>query len=369
MEKIKEVKGKSPKKSGKSIIIIVLIVLLAVIILAVAGVYLYFNYFKKQQEQEAAQENFFEELEVSYVEVEPAEAKNLIDTKEDLVVLDVSDKYSEGHLPGAINIEFNELEENLSNLDKAKPILVYCHFKMVSIEAADLLIKNGYEEVYRLKGEYSAWVDADYEVEEGEEKEISDDTDEDGLSDEEEKRLGSDPNKPDTDQDGLTDGQEVTLKTDLNDKDTDGDGYTDGEEVKNGYDPLATPDEVQKKVKVEEEIELEDIIVLGIEGSAVRYMREGKYFLEIEATLPKLKENNYYEAVIKNGKTSEEISAGNLEFAGSVPAAAEGEEKGIFKLKFESDKDYYDYNQIMIDYNTQEKEQTLLKGEFSQERN
>ena len=42
----------------------------------------------------------------------------------------------------------------------------------------------------------------------------------------------------DTDQDGLSDEEEKTYGTDPTNKDTDGDGYSDGTEVKSGYDPL-----------------------------------------------------------------------------------------------------------------------------------
>jgi len=64
------------------------------------------------------------------------------------------------------------------------------------------------------------------------------DSDNDGLTDAEEKTLGTDPNNPDTDGDGLFDGEEVKVyKTDPLNPDTDGDGFKDGDEVKNGYDP------------------------------------------------------------------------------------------------------------------------------------
>ncbi len=42
----------------------------------------------------------------------------------------------------------------------------------------------------------------------------------------------------DTDEDGLTDVEEAELGTDPNKKDTDGDGYSDSDEVNDGYDPL-----------------------------------------------------------------------------------------------------------------------------------
>jgi len=69
--------------------------------------------------------------------------------------------------------------------------------------------------------------------------EANKDSDGDGLTDAEEKTLGTDPLKADTDGDGLTDWAEVTIyKTDPLNSDTDGDGYKDGVEVINGYDPL-----------------------------------------------------------------------------------------------------------------------------------
>ena len=64
------------------------------------------------------------------------------------------------------------------------------------------------------------------------------DEDGDGLSDDDESALGSDPLNPDTDGDGLSDGEEIiTYLTDPLDPDTDGDGFLDGEEVAAGSDP------------------------------------------------------------------------------------------------------------------------------------
>lgn len=65
------------------------------------------------------------------------------------------------------------------------------------------------------------------------------DSDSDGLSDEEEQRLGTNSERADTDIDGLIDRAEIQVyKTDPLKADTDGDGYLDGDEVINGFDPL-----------------------------------------------------------------------------------------------------------------------------------
>jgi hypothetical protein len=67
------------------------------------------------------------------------------------------------------------------------------------------------------------------------------DTDGDGLSDVEERQLGTDVMIADTDDDGLTDREEARIyATDPTDADSDGDGFVDGEEVKNGYNPNGT---------------------------------------------------------------------------------------------------------------------------------
>jgi hypothetical protein len=64
------------------------------------------------------------------------------------------------------------------------------------------------------------------------------DSDGDGLTDEVEAQLGTDPNDPDSDDDGLTDGDEVHQHgTDPKNADTDGDGFSDKDEVDGGSDP------------------------------------------------------------------------------------------------------------------------------------
>ncbi len=69
------------------------------------------------------------------------------------------------------------------------------------------------------------------------------DVDNDGLTDEQEMELGTDPNDPDTDGDGLQDGEEMEFyDTDPLDGDTDGDGLNDGQEI-NAYNTDPTDDD------------------------------------------------------------------------------------------------------------------------------
>ncbi|MDD2807954.1 MAG: hypothetical protein PHW95_05570 [Patescibacteria group bacterium] len=74
------------------------------------------------------------------------------------------------------------------------------------------------------------------------------DSDLDGLTNEEEKKLGTDPNNMDTDGDGLLDGDEVRIwHADPLKADTDGDGFSDGYEVRHGYNPLGSGKLINKK--------------------------------------------------------------------------------------------------------------------------
>jgi len=64
------------------------------------------------------------------------------------------------------------------------------------------------------------------------------DRDGDGLDDDREVLVGTDPKNWDSDGDELSDGDEVTIwKTDPLNPDTDGDTYLDGAEIKSGYSP------------------------------------------------------------------------------------------------------------------------------------
>lgn len=64
------------------------------------------------------------------------------------------------------------------------------------------------------------------------------DSDADGLTDDEERTLRTDPKKVDTDGDGLSDYEEVKVYgTDPLKGDTDGDGHSDGAEIAQGFNP------------------------------------------------------------------------------------------------------------------------------------
>jgi len=107
------------------------------------------------------------EVQYEYTDISPAEAKALIDEKPDLVIIDVSPDYAQGHLPGAVSYYLGDgsLDEAIQTLDKEGEYLVYCHFESASRAGAQKLVDAGFKNVYRLAGEFGAWVDAGYDIE------------------------------------------------------------------------------------------------------------------------------------------------------------------------------------------------------------
>ena len=94
------------------------------------------------------------------------------DKSAQLVDVRTPDEYAEGHLAGAINIDWyadDFLEKAQSLLELSHPVMVYCRSGKRSAEAAKKLGKAGFD-VYNLQGGYMAWTGAEkpvstYEVE------------------------------------------------------------------------------------------------------------------------------------------------------------------------------------------------------------
>lgn len=77
--------------------------------------------------------------------------------------------YDQGHLPGAIQMNYDEVDEKANSLlpDKSAFIVTYCASDTCpnSKYAAEALIKKGYTNVRKYVGGKKDWVDAGGEVE------------------------------------------------------------------------------------------------------------------------------------------------------------------------------------------------------------
>ena len=100
-----------------------------------------------------------------YVNITAEEAKQIMDTEEGYVILDVreQDEYDAGHIPGAILIPYTQIEEKANDMlpDKAQRILVYCRSGRRSMIAAEALAELGYTNIK----EFGGIIDWPYEVE------------------------------------------------------------------------------------------------------------------------------------------------------------------------------------------------------------
>ena len=94
-----------------------------------------------------------------FQEVNAQQLQELIAKIESLTVIDTRDPASFGteHISGAINIPLSQMPEECCRLEKLNTIICYCYHGISSKLAAQLLVENGFEQVYSLTGGFSAW--------------------------------------------------------------------------------------------------------------------------------------------------------------------------------------------------------------------
>lgn len=66
-------------------------------------------------------------------------------------------EYDKGHILEAKLIPHTELEQRYSELDKEKPVVVYCQSGRRAAIAESLLEEKGFTSIYLLKGHWQAW--------------------------------------------------------------------------------------------------------------------------------------------------------------------------------------------------------------------
>ena len=105
------------------------------------------------------------EQEAVYVNITAQEAREIMDTREGYVILDVrtQEEYNQGHIPGAILIPDTEIEAKAEEVlaDKDQLILVYCRSGRRSKLASEILVELGYTNIM----EFGGIIDWPYETE------------------------------------------------------------------------------------------------------------------------------------------------------------------------------------------------------------
>ena len=100
-----------------------------------------------------------------FVKTIPAEEFAQYITEEGVQLLDVRtpEEYAEGHLEGAVLVDFKAdgfVEKAEAQLQKDKPVALYCRGGRRSHSAAELLYKAGFQQLVELQGGITAWNEA-----------------------------------------------------------------------------------------------------------------------------------------------------------------------------------------------------------------
>lgn len=83
-----------------------------------------------------------------------------------LVDVRTDEEYKVSHLKDALNfcVTDENFKEQVANLDKNKPVYVYCRSGKRSAKAANILIEMGFTKVYDLQGGHNNWKKEGFET-------------------------------------------------------------------------------------------------------------------------------------------------------------------------------------------------------------
>jgi rhodanese-related sulfurtransferase len=128
-------------------------IIAVVAVLSLAGGAIGYVYFGPSSSQDIAA--------IGFQSITPLEAKKLIETRKDLLLVDVRspEEFQGGSLPGARLIPFWDFTKGRYDLPQGKPILLICAVGGRSLACGQMLAAKGYREVYNLKGGLEAWAE------------------------------------------------------------------------------------------------------------------------------------------------------------------------------------------------------------------
>ena len=91
--------------------------------------------------------------------ISPAEAKQLIESRKNLMIVDVRspEELKQGAIANSVLIPFWQILRGQHNLQKNQPLLLICAVGGRSYAVAQVLQRQGYRELYNLRGGIEAW--------------------------------------------------------------------------------------------------------------------------------------------------------------------------------------------------------------------
>jgi rhodanese-related sulfurtransferase len=101
------------------------------------------------------------------MEITPRQAKERLDRNDELLFVDVREKweYETARIEGSILIPLREIPGSLSRLQAGREIVLFCHHGIRSLDAAAWLREHGIEGAWSMAGGIDRWaVEIDSEV-------------------------------------------------------------------------------------------------------------------------------------------------------------------------------------------------------------
>jgi rhodanese-related sulfurtransferase len=79
--------------------------------------------------------------------------------KDHVTIVDLREPelYAEGHIPGAINIPFEEFQSRYQELDKRKRTVFVCHTGPMGDASSQFLLEKGFSDLANLTGGMAKW--------------------------------------------------------------------------------------------------------------------------------------------------------------------------------------------------------------------
>jgi phage shock protein E len=74
-------------------------------------------------------------------------------------------EYASGHVPGAVNIPFDQVAKRIAEVDAPNGVALYCMVGPRARKGESALLAAGYESVFHLEGGLAAWQAAGLPVE------------------------------------------------------------------------------------------------------------------------------------------------------------------------------------------------------------
>ena len=93
------------------------------------------------------------------------EAKAVIKSK-NAAFVDIRDEssFSNSHIPNAIHLTKNNMDAFLKNKNKYDHLIVYCYHGILSRDAAEFLMNQGFKNAYSLNGGFSEYAQTQTEL-------------------------------------------------------------------------------------------------------------------------------------------------------------------------------------------------------------